>query len=128
MRRNFQSRLHLRHLTLWLAGTVVAQVMGLGLAVAQDFYGAIATSESGSWGYAYDFNSRSDAEKNAIAECGETGCQVRIWFKNACGAVAKDDKSMGWGWAETRAQAETNALDGCSSRSCRVQAWVCTTR
>ncbi len=128
MRKKSVPHAPLSQIKLWLACTALAPILGLSAAAAQDFYGAIATSESGSWGYAYDFNSRSDAEKNAIAECGESGCQVRVWFKNACGAVAQDDKAMGWGWADTRAEAETNALNGCNSRSCRVQAWICTTR
>jgi len=116
----------------------IAGVTGLALAThlvsatavsAEDMYGAIATSdETGAWGYAYNYKSRAKAEAAALKECGEAGCQVEVWFANACGAVAKDGKTVGWGWAESRAEAEAEALSACGSGSCKVEVWACTDR
>ena len=112
-----------------IAGLLLAtEGIMAGVALADDNYGAIATSSSGAWGYAYDYSSRQAAENAALQQCGESGCKVQVWFKNACGAVAKDGTNLGWGWALTREQAEANALSYCGTEACKVQVWACTTR
>lgn len=108
---------------------LAAQLFGAIAASAEDMYGAIATSdETGSWGYAYNYTSRAQAEAAALQQCGEAGCQVEVWFANACGAVAKDGRNVGWGWAESRAEAEAKAISGCGSGACKVEVWACTDR
>jgi Domain of unknown function (DUF4189) len=100
-------------------------------AAADDHYGAIAFSQSsGNWGYSFDFASRGGAERDALNRCGD-GCQIVLWFRNACGALASgDDNSYGTGWASSRGEAERIAMSGCreNSSKCSVTAWVCTTR
>lgn len=100
------------------------------LAQSRDNYGAIATSDSSSdaWGYGFDYPTRAQAERRALEECGRSDCQVRVWFKNACGSVATNGSRIGWAWASTRAEAEAQAMSACSQGDCRVQVWVCTTR
>lgn len=103
-------------------------------AVARDYYGAIAYSQSTrSHGYSYDFDSRGRAERRAYNECAQYGggCRIAVWFKNACGALAVGrDGGWGSGWHRTRRGAQYNALRSCRSvsRGCRVIRWVCTTR
>ena len=54
-----------------------------------DLYGAIAYSSStGRYGHSYDFGSRSEAEDYARSKCGSGDCAIKVWFKNACGALA----------------------------------------
>lgn len=96
---------------------------------APDQYGAIATShETGAWGYSYNHSTRAQAEVDALNKCGDGGCRVRVWFKNACGAVAKDQRNLGWGWAKTSAEAKARALSACGTRACSVEVWACTDR
>ena len=101
-------------------------------AQAQDNYGAIAYSSStGRYGYSYDFGSRAEAENYAISKCGRGDCVVKVWFKNACGALAVGRRgALGWGLAGSRGSAEDRALSECQSRTsgCSVRTWACTTR
>jgi hypothetical protein len=102
------------------------------VAHAQDNYGAIAYSSStGRYGYSYDFGSQAEAENYAISKCGRSDCVVKVWFKNACGALAVGRRgALGWGLAGSRGSAEGRALSECQSRTsgCSVRAWACTTR
>lgn len=105
-----------------------------GAAYARDNYGAIAYSPStGAHGYSYDYASRAVAERKALAECRKHArdCQVPLWFRNACGALAVGNGG-GWGtgWGSNRALAERYALQSCSqyTKGCSVIRWVCTTR
>ena len=108
---------------------IAAQWLSASAASAEDMYGAIATSdETGAWGYAYNYPSRAQAETAALQECGEAGCQIEVWFANACGAVAKDGRSVGWGWAASRAEAEAQAISACGTGACKVEVWACTDR
>jgi serine/threonine-protein kinase len=108
---------------------IAAHLVSASAASAQDMYGAIATNDAtGAWGYSYNYPTRAQAEANALQECGEQGCKVDVWFVNACGAVAKDGRMVGWGWAETRSEAEAQAVSACGSGACKVQVWACTTR
>jgi serine/threonine-protein kinase len=105
-----------------LTSSVVAQI--------PDSFGAIAiTPDASVWGYAYNHPTRAEAERQALEECGQADCQVKLWFKNACGAIAKDDQgNLGWAWAETRTQAEAEAISSCGTGTCQIETWVCTTR
>ncbi len=99
---------------------------------ADDHYGAIAYStDTGKYGYSYDYGSRGDAEQRALNECGESGCSVVLWFRNACGALATaDDHSYGTAWATSRGEAENTAMSYCNKYSsrCSIARWVCTSR
>lgn len=97
-----------------------------------DMYGAIAYSRSSDcWGTSYNYRSRSQAEGAALSECCSSDCEIKTWFRNACGALATgDDGSVGWGWYGSRSGAESIALRECQQRSsgCRVRCWACTSR
>jgi uncharacterized caspase-like protein len=96
-------------------------------------FGAIAYSPStGSHGWSYDYATREEAERVALANCGQHArdCNVPIWFQNACGALAVGPSGYGSGWAINQGLAEAYALGVCGqhSASCSVRRWVCTTR
>ncbi len=120
----------------WSA-TLILAVAALGsadAARAQDNYGAIAYSPSSrAHGYSYDFPSREAAEARALNECHKhaSDCQVPLWFRNACGALAVGNGG-GWGtgWGTNQQLAERYALDTCHgyTSNCSVIRWVCTTR
>jgi serine/threonine-protein kinase len=81
-------------------------------------YGAIAMSPStGACGVSWDYSTRTKAENRAIQECGQGDCAIRVWFRNACGALAVGS-NLQWGvaWAGTYAEASTLALNECNSR------------
>ena len=105
-----------------------------GSAHARDHYGAIAYSPStGATGYSYDHYTRADAEAGALNECGKraSDCQLPLWFRNACGALAVGSGgSWGTGWGTSRGLAERHALATCRklTSGCSVASWVCTTR
>jgi hypothetical protein len=106
-------------------------LIGGATTAAADNFGAIAYSpQIGTFGYAYDHDSRGEAEEHALQECGRA-CEIVLWFKNACGALAKGgDKGYGVGWASSRREAEGIAMSHCreNSSGCSVAAWTCTTR
>lgn len=95
-------------------------------------FGAIAYSESsGRWGTSYNYKSRAEAEQAALNRCREADCAVKIWFRNACGALAVGKGNcMGWAWARNRSEAERKALDWCrrNGEDCSVTCWACTDR
>lgn len=95
-------------------------------------YGAISFSPStGAHGSSYGFTSRQKAESRAQTECADYSddCEVVIWFKNACGAVARGEGGA-WAsaWGNGRKLAESNALSECRALGdgCKVVVWACT--
>ena len=118
-----------------MKGTVVLCMLlvAFGSAQAYDNYGAIAYSGStGNWGYSYDYGSRAQAENSALSRCGKNDCEIKVWFKNSCGALAKaSNGALGWSYAaDSRSEAESIALSECRSRgsNCRILCWTCTSR
>ncbi len=101
---------------------------------AGDLFGAIAyNNEDGSYGYGYNFPDRAGAEARAIQECERVSqgksCEVLVWFRNACGALAKDRRNnAGSGWGETKEIAQAEAVASCRSigdRDCAVVETIC---
>lgn len=98
-------------------------------------FGAIAYSvSSGKFGFAFDYPSRAQAERRAIAECakrsGGVDCATEIWFFDNCGAIALGPKPIrGSAYAASEAMARGQALQSCRARSqgapCRIEASVC---
>jgi len=124
----------MRRLLLVLAVMGQAALLVPTAALARDYYGAIAYSQSTrAHGYSYDYRSRRAAERRAYRECRQYGggCRIAVWFRNACGALAVG-KDGGWGsgWHRNKRRAQTNAIRSCNdvSYGCRVVRWVCTTR
>ena len=115
-----------------LGGAVL--LASVASASAQDYYGAIAYSQStGSYGFSYDHPTRARAENGALSEClaRANDCTVALWFRNACGALAIG-AGGGWGtgWGSNRGLAESAAIQTCRrfTNSCSVVRWVCTPR
>jgi len=95
-------------------------------------YGAIAYGRSsGAWGASDHWADRAKAESAALARCGEHGsdCEVIVWFKNQCAAVAAAGPATAyWGLGDGLGAARGNALSNCSKQggtNCRVQADQC---
>lgn len=117
-------------------GVPAAMAVGATQALAVDYYGAIAYSEAtGSHGYSYDYTSQPAAENRAVQECeayARSGdCQVLLWFRNACGALATaPNGAYGTGWGINRSIAEGYAVETCSAygQGCVPIRWVCTSR
>ncbi len=114
--------------TVWIAALAMIFTAALE---ARDYYGAIAYSPSTRhYGYSYDYDYKWGAENSALNQCNRNDCQVVIWFRNACGALAIGPYGYGSGWGSTRYGAEQAALRSCRkySNGCRIERWVCTTR
>ncbi len=114
---------------------IVSLFSNVQICHAQNYYGAIAYSKStGAYGYSGDYPTRAIAEERALSECRArgSGCEVVIWFRNACAALATaGNGARGWAWAPTRAKAEGSALDYCrkhGGQDCVVLCWSCSTR
>lgn len=112
----------------------IAAYAGLLMAIAGPAaaasYGAIAISpDSGATGWSHGYSSRSGAEAEAQQNCDgyADDCQVALWFKDACGAVARGSDGWGSGWGNNQRRAEHEALKSCARHSdeCRVIRWQC---
>ncbi len=99
---------------------------------AQDNFGAIAYSPKvGARGWATNHPSRQAAERAALASCQKfaTDCQIVVWFRNACGALATGQKNAyGSAWGETQTATDTEALKLCArySKACVIKQRLCT--
>ena len=94
-------------------------------------YGAIAIdSNTGATGYSYNYANRTSAERMALNSCGQN-CEVAVWFRNTCAAVAYSyqNKTYGWSWGSNDLYtSQRRALAECTGSDCTVVASVCTTR
>jgi hypothetical protein len=95
-------------------------------------YGAIAYgSASGAWGTSYQWQSRSEAEREAMSRCSQHGddCQVAVWFEHNCGAVVTArGGDVFWGLGDGEGAARANARDKClqgGGEDCQVQVSAC---
>ena len=116
----------LRVSQLFLLAVVVPSI-----ASAQDYYGAIAYSESTkSHGWSKDHPSREAAEKAATTGCAKfaSDCRPVLWFRNGCGALATGTQGPGWEWGTDQTTADRAALRACAKQStaCTVKRRVCT--
>jgi len=99
----------------------------------QEYYGAIAYSpRTGANGWAYDHPTRAAAEKVALQNCRKNAddCRGIVWFKNACGSLARGPKGYGSAWGSSQQLADVEAMKLCSQHSpgCNVIRQVCTRR
>ena len=118
-----------------LAVATILPVLSVGVVEAvADNYGAIARSrDSGDKGYAWNFQSRQEAERRARQECrsisGSGDCRALLWFKNACGSIAEaSNGGAGTGWGTDEELAERYAISSCRTvgSRCRVVRTFCT--
>ena len=92
-------------------------------------FGAIATTRSGTFGWASGQGSLAVAQRLALQNCrarAESGatCEISVWTNNRCAAVAKaGDGSWGTTWAWSSGQAGQSARQSCEQaggRGCQV--------
>lgn len=116
-----------KYLGFVTAAFLLVEGFGAGAALAGDKYGAVATGSGNAYGYAYNYNSQAEAEDAALSQCG-SNCSVKVWFANACGAVAKGGGYLGWAWNADEYAAKAAALESCGNSSCEIAVWACTDR
>ena len=96
------------------AGAALSALTAAPAIAAADSYVAIAYSpDTGIFGWANNASTRAAAESAAMAYCaqyGGTDCQIAVWTKNGCAALAVDADSWNGGYAATSAAAEAQAL------------------
>lgn len=116
----------------WSTAWILAFAATLGGPAYADSFGAIAYSRStGAAGWSFDYTSRIAAEAEALKRCraGAKDCEIAVWFKNNCGAVAASpDSTYAWSWADDRISAEARAVRDCAKngvKDCKVVVWAC---
>lgn len=129
-----------RALAAWVAGGLIGLAAPAALAADAAVkpaprWGAIATVD-GLYGYSFNHASRSAAENAARAQCQRragrsgSGCEVRIAFDRACGAMAAGNFTE-WGVASapTLDAARKEAVAQCNAHlptePCKVMVSVC---
>ena len=92
--------------------------------IYEDSYAAIAYSpSSGQFHYAYNYGSRSAAEKAALARCQESDAKIVCWVNNGFCALALGDEvgSYGtgyeWGDGASNTDAANRARSECAKRT-----------
>ncbi|HEX3972356.1 MAG TPA: DUF4189 domain-containing protein [Stellaceae bacterium] len=101
-------------------------------APASPNFGAIAYgAKSGAWGYSYNWNTRKQAEDNALANCKKNAsdCEVQVWYQRECGAVVSaDGGDVYWGTGDGTGAAGGNALASCKKdggKNCTIKVEQC---
>lgn len=101
-------------------------------AKAEDRYAAIAYSfKTKKQGYGFNYHSREEAENAALRGCQAADCEVIVWTRNGCCALAVGaDDGYGFSWEYQLEAAKTHALSECQKRTknCQVISWTCTNR
>ena len=93
---------------------------------------AIDSAQGEAWGWAAGHATVAQAEREALAECGEE-CRIVVRFEEGCAAYAADQDpgSTVFGWAselDSGVEATEAALDDCAKRGgadCLVRVWAC---
>lgn len=114
-------------------GATAAAVFAGHIAPAQaqsGNYGAIAVSvKPGVYGYATDYGSYADAEAGAMSAClrggGGGGCDVKVSYRNGCGAIAISRGWWSYGSASTIGGAKREALNN-NPGNAYIKHWNCT--
>ena len=97
-------------------------------------YGAIARSPTTQTkGYSWNYGSQRAAEARALSECENTSnsgdCQILIWSRNACMAIAEGSNgAAGSGWSEDAVVAEATAKKVCREYkgvNCTITKTIC---
>jgi hypothetical protein len=114
------------------AVTFVLSSACLALSAHAEF-GAIAYSvETGSYGIATGYTYREAAELDAHDTCygnGAPDCNVVVWWRDACGALALSDNGVyGSAWSDTIDAAHRAAISYCvfeGGEACYLEASNC---
>jgi hypothetical protein len=104
-------------------------------------YGALAIDKSNGWyyGWAYDYNTQTEADERALKECRDRGGNcivVKRFGAGWCAAYRTINGNVGtaygWGVARTREEADRIATNECLKRSngvpCSNHVWGCNSR
>ncbi|WEZ83158.1 DUF4189 domain-containing protein [Rhizobium sp. 32-5/1] len=116
--------------TIIFAMLAAAMIASGAKAAQADSFGAISISpQNGATGWSHSYSSRWEAEEVAQTNCDQYAgdCRVAIWFKNACGAVARGPDGWGADWGDNRRDAEYAAIRSCEKHSydCQIIRWQC---
>ncbi|MDE0179123.1 MAG: DUF4189 domain-containing protein [Gammaproteobacteria bacterium] len=93
---------------------------------------AIDSNQGDAWAWAAGYATVAEAEREALAECGDE-CRIVVRFEEGCAAYVADQTpgSTAAGWAsgfESTLDATEAAIDRCAERGgrdCRVRVWAC---
>ncbi len=103
----------------------------LGKVLRPQVVGAIAYSKPDQKsGVSLEWNTESDAKKDALAKCSRVGSACQLWatYENSCGAVATDGAKVTWGSAFLPRDADQGALEECrkaGGRNCVIKVRAC---
>jgi len=111
-------------------------LIALPAAAAQEGpFGAIAYSTTYRNSYIVtDYQTQAEAEAAALKSCrddtkNDPSCAVALWFKDACGALAKaSDGSWGTGWGSSQDLASRYAVETCrdyGGTDCKMKIVAC---
>ncbi|MFD3703014.1 DUF4189 domain-containing protein [Nocardia sp. NPDC058658] len=117
--------------TVLVAATVAMFAGHIAPAHAQaDNYGALALSRNGASSITANYDSYAEAESAAIAGCersgGRGGCDVKVSWRNGCGALAESRRSYSWASAPSLRQAKRDAVNANRGGSAVIINWNCT--
>ena len=119
------------------ATLIATLIMVAGPVLAAGPYGAIAYSpDLDNSAAVADQPTQQSAEDAALKSCRDEtksnpdSCQSALWFKGACGALAKDAGGSAWGtgWGGTQKIATTWAIKVCQQyggKDCQLKVAVC---
>ena len=122
-----------KHLNRAAVGAFAATLVAGGVSIATAptasayglYHGAIAVSPStGATGRSWDYDTQSQANNEALGQCGYNDCEVLAQFTNGCGAVADSGDYYGGGAAEDLYSAESQAYG--SAGGGYILVWQCT--
>lgn len=92
---------------------------------------ALDSNQGDQYGWAVDYPTMSEAEEEALGECGNN-CRVVLRFATGCAAYAADQQRAstiyGWATASDSHTAQNRAMTECMNRggtSCMLRAWGC---
>ncbi|MFC4374701.1 DUF4189 domain-containing protein [Nocardia halotolerans] len=92
-------------------------------------YGALALSRNGASSITANYASFAAAESAAMAGCrrsgGGPGCDVKISWRNGCGALAESNRSYSWASGPSLRSAKRGALNA-NRGAARIINWNCT--
>ncbi|ERP92851.1 hypothetical protein Q669_31800 [Labrenzia sp. C1B10] len=123
---------------LFLGKGIGAALAGLGLDKPIKFAALAVKNSDGTFGYAFDHDTREEAVERAVAECTKRGgenCDTKLVLSGpACIAYHSEPDSsvFGWGFSKDQGAATSRAAKECASRNddmvCRSTSWSCNTR
>ncbi|MFD6392389.1 DUF4189 domain-containing protein [Nocardia sp. NPDC055029] len=92
-------------------------------------YGALALSRNGASSITANYDSYAEAESAAMAGCqrsgGGAGCDVKMSWRNGCGALAESSRSYSWASASSLRAAKRNAINA-NRGAATIINWNCT--